>query len=129
MTRYFVCGGLGFIGHHVVKRLLKEQPDCEIVIYDNLSSGKLEFLEDVKDDARLRIIIGDIKNLPKLVITNKIKEPEPMYYSKGALTFGRAIHWCEGLKGTPQEKATIRAKTFPGIAEAMKQWVEYIGIK
>jgi len=71
VTRYFVCGGLGFIGHHVVKRLLKEQPDCEIVIYDNLSSGKLEFLEDVKDDSRLKIIIGDIKDLPKLIDSMK----------------------------------------------------------
>ena len=38
-----VTGGAGFIGSHLVDRLVAE--GNEVVVIDNLSSGKLEFLE------------------------------------------------------------------------------------
>lgn len=69
--KIFVCGGCGFIGSSYIHKVLKEFPDREIVAYDNLSSGKLEFLEDVKDNPKLEIIIGDIKNLEYLTICMK----------------------------------------------------------
>ena len=61
--KYFIAGGCGFIGSHIIHNLLKNQPDCDIIAYDNLSSGKLKFLKDIENNPRLKIIIGDIKNL------------------------------------------------------------------
>ena len=41
--RCFVTGGAGFIGSHLTDRLMAE--GSEVVVYDNLSLGKKEFLE------------------------------------------------------------------------------------
>jgi UDP-glucose 4-epimerase len=43
MSRVLVTGGAGFIGSHLVDRLIKE--GNEIIVLDNLSSGKKEFIQ------------------------------------------------------------------------------------
>jgi len=63
-VRAFVTGGAGFIGSHVVDRLLAD--GATVTIYDNLSTGFREFL----DDARLRpgftLIEGDLLDTERL---------------------------------------------------------------
>lgn len=63
-SRVLVIGGAGFIGSHVVKRLLKEDIK-EIVIYDNFVRGKHENIVDCMKDPRVRIfeVGGDIRDL------------------------------------------------------------------
>jgi len=39
-SRVLVTGGAGFIGSHIVDRLLAE--DIEVVVLDNLQGGRLE---------------------------------------------------------------------------------------
>lgn len=63
---YMVVGGAGFIGSHVTKRLIAEEPAAQILIYDNFSSGKKDHLQEILDDKRLHIIEGDIKDLDQL---------------------------------------------------------------
>jgi UDP-glucose 4-epimerase len=70
-VKYFLAGGCGFILSSILHRLIKEEPQSEFVVYDNLSSGKLELLDDIKDNLRLKIIIGDVKDLPKLTESMK----------------------------------------------------------
>jgi UDP-glucose 4-epimerase len=62
-----VTGGAGFIGSHLVERLLKDGKS--VVIIDDLSTGSLDNLRAVKKNPRLRIVqstISGCKNLPKL---------------------------------------------------------------
>ena len=47
-----VTGGAGFIGSHVVDRLLEE--GYEVTAVDSLSEGHLENLAHLKDDKRFR---------------------------------------------------------------------------
>ncbi len=52
-----VTGAAGFIGSHLVDRLVK---DNYVIGYDNLSSGKKEFLEHLTDDDNFELIVSDI---------------------------------------------------------------------
>lgn len=67
MDKIFIAGGAGFIGSTLAKRLLKEKnPNIHITIYDNFKSGSMAHLDKVKNDQRLNIIEGDIKELKRL---------------------------------------------------------------
>jgi UDP-glucose 4-epimerase len=66
MMKVFISGGAGFIGSHLVRRLLSDSFVKRIVLYDNFSSGKYQYLDDVKKDPRLVIIEGDIKEFERL---------------------------------------------------------------
>jgi dTDP-glucose 4,6-dehydratase len=57
--RILVTGGAGFIGCNFIRYSLKKHPDNEYVVMDKLTyAGRLENLEDVKDD--IKFIRGDI---------------------------------------------------------------------
>lgn len=65
MGNYLVTGGAGFIGSHLVDRLIKEN---NITVIDNLSSGKLEFINPKatfveKDLLKLEDILGDFEDI------------------------------------------------------------------
>jgi hypothetical protein len=63
-----------------------------------------------------------LKNLPLLVPTHMLPKPEPLYICQGAKSKGKAIGWCEGMRGQGN-RAHARSRTFPGIATAMAdQW-------
>jgi len=62
-----VTGGAGFIGSHLVERLLADGKS--VVVIDDLSTGSLENLRAVKSHPRLRMIqskISACRELPKL---------------------------------------------------------------
>lgn len=75
--KYMVIGGAGFIGSHVTKRLIVEESDAQIYVYDNFSSGKEEHLQEILDKNNLHIIQGDIKNLD--LLTQALKEMDIVY--------------------------------------------------
>jgi UDP-glucose 4-epimerase len=57
-VKAFVSGGAGFIGSNLVDRLL--DVGHEVTVYDNLSTGLLQFLEYAKDYDRFRLVEGDL---------------------------------------------------------------------
>jgi UDP-glucose 4-epimerase len=62
-----VTGGVGFIGSHLVERLLNDGKS--VVVIDDFSTGNLENLRAVKKNPRLKIIrskISECAELPKL---------------------------------------------------------------
>jgi len=62
--KYFVTGGFGFIGSVLVKKLLTNKN--EVVVYDNLSSGRLDHLKNYKKNPKLKFLQGNILDKTKL---------------------------------------------------------------
>jgi UDP-glucose 4-epimerase len=60
MTRVLVTGGAGFIGSHLVDRLVDEEYDVRVI--DNLYSGKLENIKRHMESGKVDFVKGDIRD-------------------------------------------------------------------
>ena len=74
-TKILVIGGAGFIGSFVVAELLKH-PVKEVVIYDNFTRGKKEYLTQQLKDKRCSLFPfgGDIREIDILDVAVKGKD-------------------------------------------------------
>jgi UDP-glucose 4-epimerase len=61
-VKYFITGGAGFVGSHMVDRLLTNKNN-EVVVFDNFCSGQRSYLSHHVNDLRLQIIAADMLDL------------------------------------------------------------------
>lgn len=73
--KYFITGGAGFVGSHLVDELIKKS--C-VTVYDNLSSGKKEFLDKHLKNKNLRFIIADL--LDRRTLNKEIKDVDFVFH-------------------------------------------------
>jgi len=64
--KVFISGGAGFIGSHLLHRLLRNPEVTRLVAFDNFSSGQRSYLEKALSDPRLRVVEADLKDLSTL---------------------------------------------------------------
>src|SRR5437762_2393497 len=62
----FVTGGAGFIGSHLVSRLLKSEKTERMVVYDNFTSGQRSYLRHLTSDRRLSVVEADLKDAGRI---------------------------------------------------------------
>ena len=74
--KVLITGGAGFIGSHLVDALIEEH---EIVVFDNLSSGRMEFLQHHKINPRFSFIQGDL--LVQAEIENALDGIDMVYHA------------------------------------------------
>ena len=65
---YLVTGGTGFVGSHLCESLLDK--GNKVICLDNLSSGKIDNISEIKKNDKFVFIKGD---------ANKIKDVEPIF--------------------------------------------------
>lgn len=58
--KYLVTGGAGFIGSHVVDKLLRD--GHQVIVFDNFSTGKKVFIQHHLDDPNFTLVEGDLKD-------------------------------------------------------------------
>jgi len=65
-----VAGGAGFIGSHVVDRLI--EADIEVTVLDNLRTGQVENIKRHEKNKNFRFVRGDVRNfkLVKELVSN-----------------------------------------------------------
>ena len=61
VSKVLVTGGTGFIGSHLVDRLMRM--DCFVRVVDNLSAGSLDNVRAWVDSERFQFVRGDLKDL------------------------------------------------------------------
>src|SRR5690348_10147119 len=59
--RIVVTGGAGFIGSHLVDRLLLEGHD-KVIVFDNLSRGRIANVSQHRADPHFELIEGDVRD-------------------------------------------------------------------
>ncbi len=64
MTNFLVTGGAGFIGSHIVERLIRD--GHKVKVLDNFTTGRKENLAQVIESKKLEVIEGDIRDLDTL---------------------------------------------------------------
>lgn len=67
MKTILITGGAGFIGSHVIRRMVTRHPDTQILNLDVLSyAGNLENLKDIEKAPNYQFVRGDITDAAKL---------------------------------------------------------------
>ena len=100
--RALVTGGAGFIGSHLVEKLL--QDGHEITVIDDLSTGSLNNLQSVMDKKRFSFVQDNVRNYE--VMNNLIERCDVVYHLAAAVgvqlivdepvrTIKTNIHGCE----------------------------------
>jgi UDP-glucose 4-epimerase len=97
--RYLVTGGAGFIGSHLVERLLDQGHD--VTVMDNLSTGRRENVERFGD--RIKVVHGSV--LDPLLVDEHIANVDAVFHLAAAvgvkLIVDRALHsFITNIKGT-----------------------------
>ena len=64
-----VAGGAGFIGSHIVDKLLENE--IEVTVFDNLSTGSMRNLVQHKHNKNLHFVKGDIRNAEQVKVAMK----------------------------------------------------------
>jgi nucleoside-diphosphate-sugar epimerase len=90
LERYLVTGGAGFIGSHIVEKLL--EADAFVRVLDDFSSGKRENLEAAaKADHgnRLEVIEGDIRNAAD--VRDAVKDIKTVFHEAAFVSVPESI--------------------------------------
>jgi len=84
-----VTGGAGFVGSHLVDRLLADTP-AEVVVIDNLRRGRLTNLARHEADPRLRVIEGDIRDAA--LVAQTVRGADLVFHLAAQSTVMGAVH-------------------------------------
>jgi UDP-glucose 4-epimerase len=64
MDKVLITGGAGFIGSNLADRLAAD--GIEVIVYDNLSTGRREFVRDLDEHPHARVVEGDVLDIEAL---------------------------------------------------------------
>ena len=87
MNRVVVTGGLGFVGSHLVDRLV--QDGYEVVVIDNLSSGSIRNIERHLSNNRVTLVRGDIRD--REILKNALNGAEAVVHLAAIVSVIRSI--------------------------------------
>jgi UDP-glucose 4-epimerase len=112
--RCFVTGGAGFIGSHVVDRLLARGD--RVTAYDNFSTGQSEFLELAACHPAFTIVRGDLQDTAMLAAAMKGHELVFHLAANADVRFGTEHPWRDLEQNTVATFNVLEAMRANGIS-------------
>ncbi|MEE9214404.1 MAG: NAD(P)-dependent oxidoreductase [Thermodesulfobacteriota bacterium] len=109
MKKIVITGGAGFIGSEVVRKFL--EVDMNVIVYDNFSYGKREFLPI---NNRLIIVEGDINETEFLTKTISVHSPNYVCHLA-------AIHFIPHCNANPTKALMINTVGTESVLNACKK--------
>ena len=112
--KYFVTGGAGFIGAHIVNYII-DHTDSTVTVYDNFSNGRSYAFGPRQENPRLNIIKGDANNLSSLC--EAISDHDVVYHLASNADISKAVTNPEidFLNGTYLTHNTLEAMRLNGV--------------
>lgn len=86
-SKVLVTGGAGFIGSHLVDRLLKE--DIEVVVLDNPQGGRLENIHQHLSNKNLCFVRGDIRD--SRLVRNLVRDVDAIIHQAARVSVPESI--------------------------------------
>jgi dTDP-glucose 4,6-dehydratase len=86
-VRALVTGGCGFIGSHLVEALINR--NCEVVVLDDLSTGKIANLKSVERCKNFTFVRGDIRNFD--LVKTVVKDVEVIFHEAAIPSVVRSV--------------------------------------
>ena len=87
---FVVTGGAGFIGSHVVERLLKDHPRATVRVFDNFSSGNMANLPfAAAAGKRLEVVRADIRELA--AVERAVQGAEVIFHQAAMRSVPRSV--------------------------------------
>jgi UDP-glucose 4-epimerase len=81
--RYLITGGAGFIGSHLADYLLSAEPDAQITLLDNLSTGRYQNIAHLEGNTRVRLLIGSV--LDEKLVDDLIRDNDAVFHLASAV--------------------------------------------
>jgi len=86
-SRVLVAGGAGFIGSHIVDKLLNQ--DKEVIVLDNLYTGRVKNIEQCRDNRKSRFVHGDVRSLD--LVKRLVKDVDAVFNEAAVVSVSRSL--------------------------------------
>lgn len=86
-SRILVAGGAGFIGSHIVDKLLQE--DKDVTVLDNFYSGNLANIKQHKDKSSFHLVKGDVRNFD--LVKKAVKDVDAVFNDAAVVSIPRSM--------------------------------------
>ena len=80
---YLITGGAGFIGSHLADYLLKHEPGAQVVLFDNLSTGRYANIKHLEENPRVQLLIGSV--LDEKLLDHLIRDCDRIFHLASAV--------------------------------------------
>jgi len=87
ISKILVTGGAGFIGSHIVDRLLRQ--DFGVVVIDNLTAGSIKNIAHREEKGKFHFIKGDILDFP--TVKRTVKEIDAVFHEAALASVTHSI--------------------------------------
>lgn len=111
MSRYFIIGGSGFIGSSFIEKIIQEDPEYLIFVYSRNEFSQFCLKNKLCNDAKVKFIIGDIKDFSSL--NNYFSLTEPDY-----VIIASALKRIETCEENPKEAMLVNALGVENVCRA-----------